>query len=59
MVGSFLTAKNQTRLKRLAGGKHSSLFRILIIYGHKKFFNIWPMSRFHKIHFLHNLQMGA
>jgi hypothetical protein len=41
-VGSDPTRKHFSGLERLAGNKHSGLIGIFIIYGRKKFYNIWP-----------------
>ncbi len=41
-VGSSPTSKHQTRLKRLAKDKHSSLLRTFVNYVRKKFCNIGP-----------------
>ncbi len=41
-VGSGLTRKHSTRLKKIASNKHSSLFQKFINYGGKKFYNIAP-----------------
>jgi hypothetical protein len=42
LVGSGLTRKHLTRLKKLARYKHSSLLRKSVNYGHKKFFDTGP-----------------
>ena len=42
LVGSSLTHRHQTRPERLVRNKHSSLLRILVNCGHKKFCKIGP-----------------
>ncbi len=41
-VGCCLTGDHQTRLKRLASDKHSSLLRTFVNYGSTKFYNTEP-----------------
>ncbi len=41
-VGSCLALKHQTRLERLARGKHSSLFQKFVTYSPKGIYNIGP-----------------
>jgi len=39
-IGSVITRRHLTRLKRLATDKQSNLLRTFVNYGHKKFYNI-------------------
>ncbi len=43
-----LQPKYQTRLERLARGKHSSLLQKLVYYGCKKFYNVGPWFQCYK-----------
>jgi hypothetical protein len=44
-VGSCLARKHKSIIERLAKDKHSSLLRIFVTYGRKKFYNIGPRDQ--------------